>query len=86
MYEYVCYLLLPKVKDTQIFLKTRITFATTDFFSPNICAQNKYRSNFLWEAQRVEVAVQRTDGEANNTRKLADLYVSTLGIREIGGE
>jgi len=29
------------------FLKTPIAFATTDCFSPNICAQNKYRSNIL---------------------------------------
>jgi len=74
------------VKGTQIFLKAPIAFATTDCFSPDICAQNKYRSNFLWEAERVDVAVQRTDVEANNTRKLADMYVSTLGIREIGGK
>jgi hypothetical protein len=74
------------VKGQQIFLKTPIAFSTTDCFSPNICAQNKYRSNFLWESETVDVAVQRTEVEANNTRKLADLYVPTLGIRKIGGK
>jgi len=76
------------VKGIKIFLKTPNAFATTDCFSPNICAKNKYRSNFLWEADRFDVAVQRTDVEANSTRKLADtsMYVSTLGIREIGGK
>jgi hypothetical protein len=67
-------------------LKAPIAFATKDCFSPNIGAQNKYRRSFLWEAERVDVAAQRTDVEANNTRKLAYTYVSTLGIREIGGK
>ena len=83
---YVCYLLLPKAKGPQIFLKTPIAFATTECFSPNICARNKSRSNSLSEAERVDVAVERIDVEANNIRTLAVMYVSTRGIRETGGK